>query len=224
MKKYILPIIIVLLLTWLVVDKVEYYGLSDKFRNTQDSLVHAVDSLKVEIAKDDSTIFVLNELDAHLQEKLDEQKDKVKTIVKYVEVEKNKVDSYTEQELVSSFNKRYPIDTVTNPLPVAQPVLVSAAKDLVELDGVKQTILVKDDIIALNEERIANKDSVIAKFLSKEDKYKNIMTNQETQIKDWKFQYNQLQIQNQKLKLKGKFVKIGAGLVIGGLTYIMIAK
>jgi hypothetical protein len=224
MKKFILPIIVVLLLVWLVFNKVQYYSLSDQFRATQDSLVNAVDSLKVEIAKDDSTILVLNELDADLQEKLDEQKDKVKTIVKYVEVEKNKVDSYTEQELISAFYKRYPIDTVTNPLPVAQPVLVSAAKDLVELDGVKQTILVKDDIIALNEERIANKDSVIAKFLSKEDKYKNIMTNQETQIKDWKFQYNALQLENQKLKLKSKFVKIGAGLVIGGLTYMMLAK
>jgi len=224
MKKFILPIIVVLLLVWLVFNKVQYYSLSDQFRATQDSLVNAVDSLKVEIAKDDSTILVLNELDADLQEKLDEQKDKVKTIVKYVEVEKNKVDNYTEQELISAFYKRYPIDTVTNPLPVAQPVLASAAKDLVELDGVKQTILVKDDIIALNEERIANKDSVIAKFLSKEDKYKNIMTNQETQIKDWKFQYNALQLENQKLKLKSKFVKIGAGLVIGGLTYMMLAK
>jgi hypothetical protein len=224
MKKYILPIIVVLLLVWLVFDKVEYYGLSDEFKTKQDSLVHAVDSLKVEIAKDDSTIFVLNELDAHLQEKLEEQKDKIKTVVKYVEVEKNKVDSYTEQELVSSFNKRYPTDTVTNPLPIAQPVLVSAAKDLVELDGAKQTLIVKDDIIALNEERIANKDSVIAKFLSKEDKYKNIMTNQETQIKDWKFQYNALQLENNKLKLKNKFVKIGAGIVIGGLTYMMLVK
>ncbi len=121
MKKFILPIIVVLLLVWLVFNKVQYYSLSDQFRATQDSLVNAVDSLKVEIAKDDSTILVLNELDADLQEKLDEQKDKVKTIVKYVEVEKNKVDNYTEQELISAFYKRYPIDTVTNPLPVAPP-------------------------------------------------------------------------------------------------------
>ena len=48
--------------------------------------------------------------------------------------------------------------------------------------------------------------------------------NQETQIKDWKFQYNTLQLENQKLKIKSKFVKIGAGLVIGGLTYMMLTK
>ena len=50
------------------------------------------------------------------------------------------------------------------------------------------------------------------------------MTNQETQIKDWKFQYNVLQLENNKLKIKNKFVKIGAGVVIGGLTYMILTK
>ena len=222
MKKFIFPLVIVALLFWIFTDKCNYSSLSSEFKVKQDSLVQAVDSLKVEIAKDDSIIFVLNELDAHLQEKLEEQKDKVKTIVKYVEIEKNKVDNYTEQELVSLFNKRYPTDTVSNPLPIAQPVLISAAKDLVELDGTKQTLIVKDDIIALNEERIATKDSVITVFISKEDKYKNIVSNQQIQIGDWKQQYNILKIENHKLKIKNKFVKIGAGIVIGGLTYIIL--
>jgi len=222
MKKFIFPLVIVALLFWIFTDKCNYSSLSSEFKVKQDSLVQAVDSLKVEIAKDDSIIFVLNELDAHLQEKLEEQKDKVKTIVKYVEIEKNKVDNYTEQELVSLFNKRYPTDTVSNPLPIAQPVLISAAKDLVELDGTKQTLIVKDDIIALNEERIATKDSVITVFISKEDKYKNIVSNQQIQIGDWKQQYNILKVENHKLKIKNKFVKIGAGIVIGGLTYTLL--
>jgi hypothetical protein len=222
MKKFIFPLVIVALLFWIFTDKCNYSSLSSEFKVKQDSLVQAVDSLKVEIAKDDSIIFVLNELDAHLQEKLEEQKDKVKTIVKYVEIEKNKVDNYTEQELVSLFNKRYPTDTVSNPLPIAQPVLISAAKDLVELDSTKQTLIVKDDIIALNEERIATKDSVITVFISKEDKYKNIVSNQQIQIGDWKQQYNILKVKNHKLKIKNKFVKIGAGIVIGGLTYTLL--
>ena len=224
MKKLILPLVIVVLLFWVFADKCNYSNLSNEFTAKQDSLVQAVDSLKVEIAKDDSIIFVLNELDAHLQEKLDEQKSKIKTIVKYVEVEKNKVDNYTEQELVSSFNQRYPADTVTNPLPLAQPVLISAAKDLVEFDGAKQELVIKDSIIVLAEIRVANKDSVIAKFISKETNYKGIMNNQQIQIKDWKFQYNALLLENHKLKIKSKFVKIGAGLVIGGLTYMMLVK
>ena len=36
--------------------------------------------------------------------------------------------------------------------------------------------------------------------------------------------FNALQLQNTKLKAKNKFTKIGAGLVVGGLVYLMIAK
>jgi len=45
-----------------------------------------------------------------------------------------------------------------------------------------------------------------------------------TQIKDWKFQYNTLQLENAKLKTKNKFTKIGAGLIAGGLVYLMLVK
>ena len=222
MKKYILPIIIILLFGWLVVNKVDYYGLSDQFKATQDSLVAAVDSMQLEIAKDDSAIAILDKKDDSLQYVIDHQKAKVKTIVEYIEIEKNNVDSYSEAELVSSFNKRYPTDTITNPLPIAQPVLVSAAKDLVELDGTKQIIVLKDSSIATLESRVSNKDSVIAKFVSKETNYKGIVDNQQTQIKDWKNQYNNLKLQNTKLKIQAKIGKIGAGLAIAGLTFLLI--
>ena len=222
MKKYILPIIIILLFGWLVVNKVDYYGLSDQFKATQDSLVAAVDSMQLEIAKDDSAIAILDKKDDSLQYVIDHQKAKVKTIIEYIEIEKNNVDSYSEAELVSSFNKRYPTDTITNPLPIAQPVLVSAAKDLVELDGAKQIIVLKDSSIATLESRVSNKDSVIAKFVSKETNYKGIVDNQQTQIKDWKNQYNNLKLQNTKLKIQAKIGKIGAGLAIAGLTFLLI--
>jgi hypothetical protein len=51
-----------------------------------------------------------------------------------------------------------------------------------------------------------------------------MVANQQTQIKDWKFQYNTLQLENTKLKAKNKFTKIGAGLIAGGLVYLMLAK
>ena len=224
MKKYILPIIVILLFGWLVCNKVEYYGLSDQFRTTQDSLTKAVDSMEVEIQKHDSAVAVLSQIDDSLQYVIDHQKAKIKTIVQYVEVESVKIDEFSEVELVSSFYKRYPKDTVTNPLPVAQPVLVSAAKDLVELDGAKQIIIIKDSVIASTENRVAVKDSTIALYVKKEDNYKGIMLNQQTQIKDWKFQHSILQLENTKLKTKNKFTKIGAGLIAGGLVYLMLVK
>jgi hypothetical protein len=224
MKKYILPIIIILVLLWLVFDKVSNIGLTEEFKTKQDSLVHAVDSMKLEIAKDDAEIDSLDLVAVELQYKVDHQKTKVIKIVETIEVEKNNVDAYSDPELVTSFNNRYPKDTISNPLLVAQPVLVSAAKDLVELDGAKQIIVLKDSSINTLESQVSLKDTIISKYVKKETTYKNIMMNQETQIKDWKFQYNTLQMQNAKLKAKNKFTKIGAGLITGGLIYLMLAK
>jgi len=224
MKKYILPIILVLILLWLAFDKVSNIGLTKEFKATQDSLVYAIDSMKLEIAKDDATIDSLNQVENELKDKLAHQKTKIVEIVEIVESEKNKIDELSEQELISSFNNRYSTDTITNPLPVAQPVLVSAAKDLVELDGAKQIIIVKDSSIATLESQVSLKDTVISKYVSKEKSFRNIMMNQETLIKDWKFQYNALQLQNAKLKAKNKFTKIGAIVVVGGLGYLLIAK
>lgn len=222
MKKYILPIIIILLFGWLVVNKVDYYGLSDQFRATQDSLVHAVDSLVEDNHQKDLQIGALEELDHDLQVQLDKAKGKIIVIDHWVDSSKGKIDTYSEKELISSFNNRYPKDTITNPLPIAQPVLVSAAKDLVELDGAKEKLVIKDSVIVLNEQRIVGKDSVISFYISKENNYKNIMNNQQTQIKDWKNQYNTLKIQNTKLKIQAKIGKIGAGLAIAGLTFLLI--
>ncbi len=224
MKKYILPIILILLLLWLAFDKVSNIGLSSEFKAKQDSLVHAVDSMKLEIAKDDSVIAILDKKDDSLQYVLDHQKTKVVKVVEIIEIEKAKVDELNEQQLISSFNNRYPTDTISNPLPLAQPVLVSAAKDLVELDGAKQIIVLKDSSIATLETRVANKDSIIVKFESKEKTYQGIMMNQETQIQDWKDQFKKLQLQNAKLKTQNKFVKIGSFVVVGSLAYLLLAK
>jgi hypothetical protein len=224
MKKTILLIVAVLTIGYIIFDKIGDIGLTKEFTQKQDSLVQAVDSMKLDLVQDSIKIDSLELVDNMLTFKVAYMRDHVKTVTKYVDSSKTAIDNYTEHQLVTSFNTRYPTDTITNPLPVAQPVLVAAAKDLVELDGAKQIITIKDSVIALTEARVTGKDSVISVFIKKEGTYKNIMFNQDTQIKDWKFQYNALQLQNTKLKAKNKFTKIGAGLVVGGLVYLMIAK
>jgi len=224
MKKIVLGILALLVVGYIVLDKIGDAGLSKEFTQKQDSLVQAVDSMKLDIVEKDKAIDSLVVVDVQLQDKLAYAKSHVKTVTKYVDSSKTAIDNYNEQELITSFNTRYPKDTVTNPLPVAQPVLVAAAKDLVELDGAKQIITIKDSVIALTEARVTGKDSVISVYVKKEGTYKNIMFNQDTQIKDWKNQYNNLYLANQKLKMKNKFTKIGAGIVVGGLVYLMIAK
>ena len=224
MKKIVLGILVFIVVAYIIFDKISDAGLSKEFTQKQDSLVAAVDSMKLDIAKDDAIIDSLEYVDNFLTYKVAYMRDHVKTVTKFVDSSKAAVDTYNEKELISYFNNRYPKDTVTNPLPIAQPVLVSTAKDLVELDGAKQIITIKDSVIALTESRVEGKDSVISIYIKKEGTYKNIITNQDFQIKDWKFQYNALQLQNTKLKAKNKFTKIGAGLVVGGLVYLMIAK
>ena len=166
-----------------------------EFIQKQDSLVQAVDSMKLDIAEKDKAIDSLVVVDEQLQDKLAHTKDKVIKVVQYVDSSKAVVDTYNEKELVTFFNQRYPKDTVTNPLPLAQPVLTYVAKDLVELDGAKQIITIKDSVIALTESRVNGKDSVIALFVKKENTYKNIMVNQDIQIKDWKTDLEQSMIE-----------------------------
>ena len=224
MKKIVLGILVVLVAAYIIFDKVKDAGLSKEFTQKQDSLTHAVDSMKLTLAIDSVKIDSLIQVDLALVDEVKYAKGKVITVVKVVKTEKEKIHNFKDNELVSYFNNRYPIDTITNKLPIAQPVLLSTAKDLAELDGIKQMLPIKDSIIALTEARVNGKDSVIAVFVKKEGTYKSIMFNQDTQIKDWKNQYQSLYIQNQSLKFKNKITKIGAGIVVGGLVYLMIAK
>jgi len=224
MKKIVLGVLVFLVAAYIIFDKVKDASLSKEFTQKQDSLVHAVDSMKLTLAVDSTKIDSLNLVDNMLNFKVAYMKGHVKTVTKFVDSSKAAIDTYSEKELITFFNNRYPKDTTTNKLPVAQPVLVSTAKDLAELDGAKQIITIKDSVIALTEARVTGKDSVIAVYIKKEGTYKNIMTNQDTQIKDWKNQYQSLYLQNQKLKFKNKITKIGAGVVVGGLVYLMIAK
>jgi hypothetical protein len=197
---------------------------SSNFQAKLDSLDKQNDSLYAENAKDDSTIVKLTALDQELEYKLDHQKAKVIKIKEIVEVERNKIEYLNESELVSYLNKRYPKDTVTNPLPVAQPVLVEVSKDLVAYDGAKQELVVKDSVIAIQDSRILLKDSTINLYATKEGRFKSIITNQDLKITEWSKQYNNLYIEHNKLKLKNKFTRIGAGVIIGGLIYMTIAK
>ena len=222
MKKLVLPLLLVILLFWLFIDKCNHNVSEDVFAHRQDSLNHVVDSLEVDIVKKDSVIDELYKVNIELDYQIGHQQEKIKIIIKYTDSSKQKIDTYTEKELISSFNQRYPVDTTTNPLPLAQPVLVAAAKDLVELDGAKEIIVVKDSIISLTEDKVVLRDSIISHFSDKEANYKSIIGIKNTQINDHKIQYESLKLENKKLKIKANLGKIGTGLAVVGLTFLLI--
>jgi len=222
MKKLVLPLVIVALLFWIFVDKCNHNVSEDTFARKQDSLNYVVDSLEVDINKRDSVIDELYKVNIELDYQIGHQQEKIKIITKYTDSSKQKIDTYTEKELISSFNQRYPKDITTNPLSLAQPVLIAAAKDLVELDGAKEIIVVKDSIISLTENKVVLRDSIIIHFSDKEANYKSIIGIKNTQINDHKIQYESLKLENKKLKIKADIGKIGAGLAIVGLTFLLI--
>jgi hypothetical protein len=226
--KKALPIIIFAVVTVLIgsvlFEKCGSNAEHKAFLAQVDSLNKVNDSLHAEIAKDDEVIDSLNYVSEDLTYKIEHQKTKVIKIVETIEIEKNNIDNLQEHQLVSFYNTRYPADTISNPLPLAQPVLVSAAKDLVELDGAKQIIVLKDSSIATLEAKVTVKDSVISKYISKEDKFRLILTNKDKEIAGWEGQYQKIELQYNKLKVKSKFQRIGSYVVIGGLAYLMLAK
>ena len=222
MKKIVLGILIVLVAAYIIFDKIGDIGLTKEFTQKQDSLVHAVDSMKLDLVKDSNTIDSLIIADLILEQALVTAEGKVTFITKYVDSSKKVVETLTDPELVSTFNTRYPTDTISNKLEVAKPVLVSAAQDLIELDGAKQQLVIKDTIISTYKDRIAIKDTIIGVYVKKEGTYKNIMMNQDVQILNWNKEYNKLQLENKKLKIKSKFGKIITYALAGGLAYTLL--
>jgi hypothetical protein len=198
--------------------------MESSFKVKLDSLDRVNDSLLAENLLDDKKVTELEVRGSILEYRVSHQKAKVVVINHWIDSSKGKIDTYTEHELVSSFNKRYPADTVTNPLPVAQPVLVSTAKDLVELDGAKEKLVIKDSVIAIQESRITLKDSTITLFVNKEGRYRAVISNKDQAIAEWSKQYDILNFNYKKLKVKNKFQKIGSYIIIGGLTYTLLAK
>ena len=155
------------------------------FKGKLDSLDKVNDSLVAMNILDDRKIEELKALDSSLTYQVEHQKTKIIKVKEIVEIEKNKIDNFSEQELVSYLNKRYPKDTITNPLPVAQPVLTFVAKDLAAYDGAKHEIVIKDSVIAIQESRITLKDSTIGLYANKEVRFKSIIVNKDQAISEW---------------------------------------
>ena len=196
----------------------------DSFKVELDRLNNVNDSLTTKNQEDSYKIAELQVQDSILKYNISRKKTRTVVIDRWVDSSKERIDTYSEYELVSSFNKRYPTDTVTNTLPVAQLVLASTAKDLIELDGAKEELGIKDSVIAIQESRITLKDSTIKLYINKEERYKATIGNKEQAIAEWTKQYGILNLTYKKAQVKSKFQKIGSYIIIGGLAYALLAK
>lgn len=193
------------------------------FKGKLDSLDKVNDSLALENQKDDQSIQALKVLDSSLIYAVEHQKVKIVKVKEYVRDLQDNVDNYSGTETIDYFYKRYPKDTISDPLAIAHPVLKAAAKDLIELDGARQILPIKDSIIAVQESRITLKDSTIGLYVNKEGRYKAIIGNKDQAIAEWSKQYDILNLNYKRLQVKNKFQKIGSYIIIGGLAYTLLA-
>lgn len=224
MFKKIILVAAALLLIYLIVDKV---GLApSKFKEELNELHKQNDSLVAEIVAGDSIIADLHEKDIQLTNELEDALGHVKVVKQIVYKEVEKVKAHDSSAIVGFYNTRYPEDAkkLDTLIPLNKPVLVAAAVDLVKFDGAVKELALKDSALGIQDKRIVLKDSIISVFNMKEDRYKKLVANKDIEIARWSQEYNKLEIQNKKLKLKSKFQRIAAAAVIGGLTYMTIKK
>jgi hypothetical protein len=195
-----------------------------KFKTRLDSLKLAAEQLQQSILKKDSTIAVMNAVDMELSERYSQQQTKVIIEREKTEAAVEEVQKLNNSALVSNLNKRYPGDTISNLLPIAEPVILNTAVDLVRYDGAKKEIVLKDSTILILEGRVQVKDKMIDVYKEKETDYKNLVTNKDTQIDSWEKEYEKLKSENKKLFLKNKLHKMANYVLLGGTAVLLIAK
>ena len=224
-RKQIFTVIAIIVLIGIGYVLFEKSGYTDSnFKARLDSLQHATDSLKQNIAMKDQQLVTLQAVDNELSNALANQKIQVNVEREKTEELVKEVTQMTNSQIVSSLYKRYPKDTLSNPIPVSEPVLINTAQDLIRYDGVKKEIILKDSSIVTLEGKVQVKDKMINVYVAKEDDYKQIVSNQEEQIYTWKKEYEELKKQNRKLALKYKFHKAANVILLGGTAALLILK
>jgi CRISPR/Cas system CMR subunit Cmr4 (Cas7 group RAMP superfamily) len=118
-------------------------------------------------------------------------------------------------------NAYYPTeDTIKLPFSVAKTI----AKELVGCDSVKAIHELTKEQLALTENKVVLKDSIISNYVKKENIYKQVITNQEQKFELQGQWVNELRKQNKTLKVKLTFTRIISILFTGFITYIYIKK
>lgn len=184
------------------------------------------DSLSREINLQDQKIIEMNAKDFELTEQLQEAKEKVKVVKVVVEKKVEVIKKYDSSEIAKFYAERYPNefsypDTL---VPLTKLVLVSAASDLTEFDATKHIVQLQDSAIAIQDKKLELKDSIITIMGNKEVNYKGLIYNKDTEINVLSVMNTKLEKDNKKLKNKLKVVKAVGVVVLGGLTYSILAK
>jgi hypothetical protein len=111
-------------------------------------------------------------------------------------------------------------DTVKLPTHVAKSVI----KDLIDYESVKAQLKLCNEQIKLLEQKNTAKDSIVTVYAQKMETCKSQIDVEKQKTDLYKESYEKLKKEYRRLKLKLTLNQIGAGVVIGTLTYFLIVK
>lgn len=115
-------------------------------------------------------------------------------------------------------------DTIKIPTPVAKQI----AKELVGCDSVKAVHDLIKDQLKLTEYKVTLKDSIISNYVQQDTMYEQRIKNEQLKFDIQGKFVKDLQKQNKWLKVKNIFTNtifgITIGCLIGGITYLLVAK
>jgi hypothetical protein len=100
----------------------------------------------------------------------------------------------------------------------------SIVKELISCDSVKAVHELTKEQLVLTEAQSSIKDEVIASHVQKETLYEERIKNEQQKFDVQSKWVEDLRKENKKLKAKLLFTKITMGAIIGGITYLFIAK
>ncbi len=111
-------------------------------------------------------------------------------------------------------------DSIKLPVHVAKNIV----KDLIAYEGVKKELSLCEDQVKLLEKKINAKDNIITAYTQKEETYKVQLQTEKEKVQLHKDAYEELKKEQKKLKRKLLFNRVGSGVVIGFLAYLLIMK
>lgn len=197
-----------------------------KFKQEIQALQSVNDSLNGVLDQNADIINDIVERDEYLMDQLEEEKGKIKKVKVFVEKEVEVVKTFDSLGVVKFYKERYSnlfgdSDTMIS---MNKPVLVNAAEDLVRFDGAKEELVIKDSLIAIQDNRLYLKDSSIQVYKASEEAFKRLVDNKNIEIQKYSGKLDEVTAQLKKEKRKKKLTQVGSLVVVGGLTYLLLAK
>ena len=117
-------------------------------------------------------------------------------------------------------------DTITKDSVVVIPSRIAKLiiKDLIKYDATKLELKATQELLLNTENKVSTQSSIIKQYDIKDNQYKQIITNYDSQILAYKNMTYDLQNDLRKSKVKGFYNKFGLTLGLAAVTYLYITK